>query len=82
MLTLASEAADVGGNCTPIPAAVLGEDQEEIVFDIAHLARVLSVIPTPEVIFEVGVTRGPIGLIRPTGVHPCIHSFSSMSAAR
>ncbi len=81
-LTIASEAADVGGNCNTIPVAVEGDDQEDIIFNVANLARVLSVISAPELIFEVGVTKAPVGVMRPAGAHTCVHSFSSMGAAR
>lgn len=81
-LTIASEAADVGGNCNTITVAVEGDDQEGLIFNVANLARVLSVISAPELIFEVGITKAPVGVMRPAGSHTCIHSFSSMGAAR
>jgi len=81
-LQLASEAADVGGAAPTIPAAVEGEDQEDLIFNVANLARVLSVISAPELILEIGVTRAPVGVMRPAGAHTCVHSFSSMGPAR
>jgi DNA polymerase-3 subunit beta len=81
-LTIASEAADVGGGCNTIAAAIEGDDQEDLVFNVAHIARVLAVISAPELIFEVGMTKAPVGVMRSVGSHTCIHSFSSMGAAR
>jgi len=81
-LTIASEVADIGGNCNTIAAAIEGDDQEDLVFNVAHLARVLAVISAPELIFEVGVMKAPVGVMRAVGSYTCIHSFSSMGAAR
>ncbi|GCE32006.1 DNA polymerase III subunit beta [Dictyobacter alpinus] len=81
-LQLASEAADVGGAAPTIPVAVEGDDQEALIFNVSHIAKVLGVISAPELIFEVGMTRAPVGVMRPTGSHTCVHSFSSMGAAR
>ncbi|GHP00675.1 DNA polymerase III subunit beta [Reticulibacter mediterranei] len=80
-LTITAEAADVGGNCTTIPAAVVGEDQDELIFNMATLSKVLSVIPAPELTFEVGMTKAPVGVMRAKGSYTCTHTLMSMGAA-
>lgn len=81
-LTITAQADDVGGNQTTISVAVDGDDQEDIMFNISNMAKVLGVINAPEVIFEIGMTKAPVGIFRPTGNHTCTHSFSSMGSAQ
>lgn len=78
-LTIRSEAPDIGGNCNTIAAAVEGETQEALVFNAIHLAKVLGVMTAPEIILEIGITRAPVGVLRATGLHTCVYSFSSMN---
>jgi len=80
-LTMEAEAADVGDNSHTIPVTVEGEDQIDLCFNIAYLARILSVISAPEIQFEIGITQAHVGVIRPVGSSPCTHTFASMTSA-
>lgn len=88
VLTVASEATEMGSGHNSITAAVEGDDQEQINFNCKFLLDALSVTTTPEVCFQIGDMRvksgeqtlcAPCGVILPVGQNTCTHSFMSLS---
>lgn len=75
---IVADAPDVGTARPILSALVEGDDQEGLLFNVAALARILGVIASPEVIVEIGVTKGPLALIRGIGEHTCTHTLMTL----
>lgn len=87
-LQVVSERSEMGAGNNFITAAVEGEDQEQLNFNVKYITDALSVISTPTMILEIGLLSmkyadrtitAPVAVLKPTGSNTVIHSFASLS---
>ncbi len=90
-LTVASERSEIGSGQNTITAAVEGQDQEPINFNVKLLLEALSVTTTPDVALEIGLMKikakeqtitAYAGVLKPVGSNTCTHSFMSMATSQ
>lgn len=76
LLTLESNAEDIGNNVSTINATVDGPEQQ-IIFNVKYLADVLAVIDTPHVALQLTSSARP-GVIKPVGEEVADYTYVIM----